>query len=301
MDTQTLRIFVDVARRESFAAVARDRNCDPSSISRAVALLEDDLGVRLFHRTTRSLTLTEAGELYLRRVEGVTQELDAARDEAVASTSGPNGVLRLTASVAFGMRCLAPLLPAFRTAFPGLKLELILTDANLDLVAERIDLAIRLGPSIAADVVGVKLFTTTYRVCASPAYLAKSLPLATPADITQHSCLLFSLPEFRTRWLFRDQTGAVTEVPVHGDIVISNAMALRDCALSGLGPVLLADWLISEDIKARRLLDLFPCHQVTATSFETAAWLLYPSRAFLPNKVRVTIDFLKAHLGKRRG
>jgi DNA-binding transcriptional LysR family regulator len=110
--------------------------------------------------------------------------------------------------------------------------------------------------------------------------------------------LLFALPEFRRSWLFRDTKGIVDEVPVRGDMVISNALALRDCAIAGLGPALLADWLIDEDIAAGRLVHLFPDYQAAATTFETAAFMLYPSRAFLPNKVRVTIDFLRRHLGR---
>lgn len=293
MDLTALRAFVDVARRGNFAAAARVRNVDPSSMSRIIASLEEELGLRLFQRTTRRLALTEAGERYLRRVESLVDELDQARDDALAVGAGPVGTLRMTASVAFGRACVVPLLPEYRAAFPMLKLELILTDDNLDLVAERLDLAVRLAPSIDADVVGVRLFATRYRVCASPGYLEKAPPLAVPRDLRHHRCLLFTLPEFRSRWLFRAANARVQEVPVDGDVVISSALALRDCALAGMGPTLLADWLIDDDIAQGRLLDVFPAHRVAATSFDTAAWLLYPSRAFLPNKVRVSIDFFR--------
>ena len=297
MDLEALRIFSEVARRGGFSAVARDRGLDPSSVSRAIGMLESDLGVRLFQRTTRRLTLTEAGGLYLDRIEALIDGLDAARDEALAITTGPAGTLRLTASVAFGHACLTPLLPAFRAAFPALRLELLLSDANLDLVAERIDLAIRLGPSVEADVVGIKLLDTRYKVCASPSYLTAAPPLATPDDLRDHRCLRFSLPEFRARWLFRTGDGPVGEVPVDGDLVVSNALVLRDCALAGLGPALLPDWLIETDLTQGALVDCFPDHRIAATGFDTAAWLLYPSRTFLPNKVRVAIDFLRQRLG----
>ena len=296
MDTDSMRLFVEVARRGNFAAVARDRDVDPSSVSRAVALLEDELGVRLFQRTTRRVMLTEAGEIYLARVSALVDELDYARDEARGASAGPAGTLRLTASVAFGYTCLVPLLPEFRQRFPGVKLELLLTDAVLDLVAERVDLAVRLGRRFDADFIATKLFDTQYRVCASPAYLKGKKAPKSPEELQQHSCLLFALPDFRSRWLFRDRKGAVQEVPVHGDVTILNALALRACALAGMGPVLLANWLIDEDIKKGRLIDLFPKYRVTATEFDTAIWLLYPSRSHLPNKVRVMIDFLKQHL-----
>ena len=132
MDLGVLRIFIDVARRGGFSPVARDRDLDPSSVSRTIAVLEAELGVRLFQRTTRRLTLTEAGGLYFDRIEALVDHLDAARDDALAISTGPLGTLRLTASVAFCQACLMPLLPAFRQAFPALKLELLLSDANLD-------------------------------------------------------------------------------------------------------------------------------------------------------------------------
>ncbi|BAC91699.1 LysR family transcriptional regulator [Gloeobacter violaceus] len=298
METEALRLFVEVTRRGSFAAVARDRRIDPSLVSRAVASLEHDLGVRLLQRTTRRLALTEAGERYLGRIEPLVDELDRAREAVLVLSTGPIGTLRLTASVAFGQRCLVPLLPQLRSSFPQLRLELLLTDAKLDLVGERIDLAIRLGPAVPGDGVRVKWFDTHYRVCASPAYLQRAHSLRDPAELPAHRCLLFALPEFRSQWRFRDAEGIVSEVPVDGDIVISNALALRECTLAGMGPALLAHWLIDEDIAQGRLVDLFPAYRASATDFETAAWLIYPSWTFLPYKVRVVVDFLKQYLAE---
>ena len=298
METKSLRLLVDVARRGSFAAAARAHDLDPSSVSRIVAQAEREIGARLFQRTTRRLSLTEAGGAYLGRVEPLLDELDKAEDEVRAVRAGPTGTLRMTASVAFGQRCIVPLLPRFAQDFAGLGLDLQLTDANLDLVAERIDLGIRLGPGVGGNLVRAKLMDTRYRVCASPAYLAAAPDLTRPEDLGGHDCLLFALPDYRTRWRFRGGDGRVAEVPVNGRIVMSNALALRDAAIAGLGPALLADWLVDEDIAERRLVDLFPDCRATATSFETAAWLVYPSRAFLPMKVRAAIDFLRRHVGR---
>ncbi len=220
------------------------------------------------------------------------EELERARDEVISTRADPVGTLRLTASVAFGEMWLVPLLPEFRETFPRLKLELMLTDANLDLVAERVDLAIRLAPTDPPDVIGVKLFATHYRVCASPGYIERHGAPLMPAALGEHSSLLLALPEFRSRWLFR--RGAESEdVAVQGDLVISTPLALRSAALAGLGPALLADWLCGADVAAGRLVDLYPEHEVTATSFDTAAWLLYPSRDHLPRKTRAAADFLR--------
>ncbi len=297
MDLQDLSLFVEVARQGSFAAVARDRGIDPSSVSRSIAGLEARLGLRLFQRTSRQMVLTEAGELYLARLPGVIDEMERLRDEAASLRSGPVGTIRLTASVAFGQVCLLPLLPAFSAAFPRLKLELILRDANLDLVAERIDLAIRLGPSVRADVIGVKLMQTRYRAVASPEYLAAAGAPMQPSDLALRPCLLLSLTGFRSRWVFRSK-GVQEDVPVAGQFILSNPLAVRAGVLAGLGPALLADWVIDRDLSAGRLVDLFPDHEVTATTFDTAAWLLYPSRAYLPRKTRSVIDFLRASFRK---
>ncbi len=121
-----------------------------------------------------------------------------------------------------------------------------------------------------------------------------------PADLSVVASLLFTYPDFRSRWLFRNSRNVVTEVPVRGDILISNALALRECALADLGPALLPNWLIDEDIAKRRLVHLFPTYDATATTFDTAAFVLYPNRAFLPTKVRLTIDFLRQQLLRRR-
>lgn len=299
MDLETIDIFVSVSHRGSFSLVARERGIDPSSVSRSISGLEAALGVRLFQRSTRRLTLTEAGTLYLARVEGLVTALGEAGDEVRATAEQPVGTLRMTASLAFGSVLLTPLLPKFRAAYPQVSLDLNFSDGNLDLVGERIDLAIRLAPSIRADVIGAKLFDTRYVVCASPDYCASAPALDVPSDLRRHRCLRFSLPEFRTRWLFRNAEGVTEQVPVDGDVILSNPLSLLDCARVGMGPALLPNWLIRDDLARGALVACLPGYEATATSFDTAAWLLYPSRTFVPNKVRVMIDFLRRELHGR--
>ena len=138
-----LQIFVEVIRQGSFAAVARDRNLDPSSVSRAIAGLEAELGVRLFQRTTRQLSPTEAGTAYFERIEPLVEEMQQANNLATDMSRQPKGTLRVTASVSFGQKCIVPLLPNFGTLYPDLTVDLLLTDAVVDLFAERIDVALR--------------------------------------------------------------------------------------------------------------------------------------------------------------
>jgi DNA-binding transcriptional LysR family regulator len=296
MDTVELSLFVAVAREGSFAGAARELNLDPSAVSRAVASLESQLKVRLFQRTTRQMTLTDAGRLYLTRIAPLVEELDRARDEVRSSRSDPTGVVRVTASVAFGQIYIVPRLAVFRREFPRLNLELILSDANLDLVADRIDAAIRLGPTHRADVQAERLFDTHYRVCASPSYLTRMGRPTTPEALRGHDCVVMPLPDYRSRWLFKLQE-TLSEVSIKGSFILSTALAVRTAALDGLGPALLPDWLVRDDLKLATLIDLFPDHQVSATTFDTAAWLLYPSANYLPNRVQATMSFLRREFG----
>ncbi|WP_299142733.1 LysR family transcriptional regulator [uncultured Tateyamaria sp.] len=295
MDTDALRTLQLVAHHQSFAGAARVQDVDPSSVSRLVATVEAQLGLRLFQRSTRQLTVTEAGALYLSRVGPLLDDLDLARDAAVRIGTQPGGRVRLTASVAFGQEVIVPQLGALRRQLPEIELELVLSDQTLDLVAAQVDIAVRLAPAPKGDLISTRLMSTRYRVVASPAYIAEHGAPPTPAALAAHDCLRMTLPDYRTEWRFLTG-GAETVVHVSGPLLISNALALRAAARAGLGPALLADWMTDSDIARGDLVDLFPHHAVTATAFDTAAWLLYPSRAYLPAKVRAVIDFLRAQL-----
>ena len=301
MEIRTLELFTAVARRGSFAAVAKELDIDPSSVSRAIGDLETELGLRLFQRTTRSMTLTEAGDLYLGHIGPLLEELSHAREAATQMSGLPRGLLRITASVTFGQMRIVPLLPAFRARCPDIEIECLFTDANVDLVSERIDVAVRLAPVVEGDLIAAKLMDTRYRVVASPAYLAAHAPLEVPSDLLDHRVLLFNLRPYRTNWLFRDRRGREESVPISGDITLAPAGSLLSAALLGLGPALLPDWLVDDAIANGDLVEVFPQHRATATTFETAAWLVYPSRAYLPSKVRVFADFLKEHMPHHRG
>lgn len=296
MDIDALRTVALVAQQGSFASAARVLGMDPSSVSRAVANVEASLGLRLFQRNTRVLRITEEGDIYLRRIRPLLDELDHAREEASHVRSTPSGVLKFTASVAFAHECIVPHLGAFGRLFPEITVELLPSDATLDIAAEGIDLAVRLATAPEGDLVTTRLLRTRYLVCASPDYVAQAGMPADPRALSDLDCLRFALPAYRTRWRFRTSGEELIDVPVRGRLVISNALSLREAAREGLGPALLADWLVARDLEAGRLVSLFPDYECTATSFDTGAWALYPSRSYLPRKVRVMIDFLRARL-----
>jgi DNA-binding transcriptional LysR family regulator len=293
MELSVLQTFVDVVKQGGFAAVARDRNIDPSSVSRAIASLEEELGIRLLQRTTRRLSPTEAGMAYFQRIEPLVEEMQQAIDIAADMSEQPKGTLRITASVSFGLKRIVPLLSGFRSMYPDLTVDLLLTDTTVDLFTERIDLAIRLGLLADSTLIAQRLMKTRYFVCASPQYLQQMGHPKIPNDIEKHNCLLFPLAGFRLRWRFKNSDREETEVLVQGDTIISNAIALQQCAIAGMGLALLPNWLIEDDLRDGRLVNVFPSYDVTATEFDTAAWLVYPSRAYVPLKVRVFIDFLK--------
>lgn len=204
----------------------------------------------------------------------------------------------MTASVAFAEVCIVPLLRDFHTLYSEMAIELLPTDETLDLAANGMDLGIRLGPAPTGDLITTKIMSTRYLVCASPEFIGARGPISSPQELSTQNCLRFALPEFRTRWRFRPKDGPVLDVPVSGNTVIANALSLRRAAIDGLGPVLLADWLVRDDIASGALVELFPDHACTATEFDTAAWALYPSRAYLPRRVRVMIDFLRERLNE---
>lgn len=300
MDIDQLRIFVEVARQGSFAGAARVLGLDPSKVTRAVAGLEAELGVKLLQRTTRQVSLTAGGENYLGQVSPLLTELELAAEQARAGSGQLRGLVRITASVAYGQTVLVPLLPLLHKQHPGLELDLLLSDSVVDLVTQRVDIALRLGPSVSSSLIGQRLCSMRFRVVASPAYLRRHGRPRRPADLSNCQCLRFPLPGYRTLWRFRESAeGVVEDVPIQGWLVASTALALRQAAIDGLGPALLADWLIHDDLREGRLVDLFPAIEATATQFDSAVWLLYASReAQLPQRVRAVLALLRKHLGR---
>lgn len=297
MELDQIKLFAEVARQGSFAAAARAHGLDPSSVSRAIASLEDGLGVRLFQRSTRRVSLTEAGATFLRLAEPALDELDRARDAARSLTSGPNGVVRITTSLAFGTAILTPALKDLKRQHPHLAVDLVMTDEVLDLIAEKIDLAIRLGPMPSEGGVISKLVDTRYYAVASPDYLQNRPMPEEPEALSLHRCLRMGFDGRRSIWRFKPHgRGDVVEVAVDGDVAISSPLALREAAREGLGPTLLPDWLVADDIAEGRLLDLLPKWWAAADSFDAGAWAVYPSRNFLPGKTRAVMDFLKRRL-----
>ena len=295
MKIEDLILFIDVYKKGSFARVARDRGIAPSSVSRAVAGLEKALGFTLFYRTTRRLAPTEAGQNYFSRIESLLEDLVQSAEVAGTISKAPRGSLRILAPVSFSLLNLLPILPEFMHLYPEIQLDLLLTDALLDLVENRIDVAIRLGPLSDSSYLARKLSPMRSHVCASPAYLDLFGKPGHPQDLSQHNCLLLDMPGFGSRWYFRKRTGsgATIHVDVSGRLITSNAIAIKQFAVYGIGIILQGEWIVGRELADGTLIDLFPGYETTASYFDNAAWILRPPRLHETAKVRVFLDFLQ--------
>lgn len=298
MDLETLYLFIEVVQQRSFAKVARARNIDPSSVSRAIARLESELGIRLFQRSTRKLEITEIGEIYFQKIVPLVDELESAQQIAIDTHQKPQGNLRVTASSTFAQQRIVPLLPQLAKLYPDLSIELILTDFYLDLIEERIDVAIRLGTLQDSSYMVKHLRKMKFYICVSSDYLDKYGQPQTPQDIKNHNCLLFPRARHNLDWLFKDKTEKITEIKIRGKYLLTNSLAIKQCAIAGMGLALLPDWLVDRELKSGKLIRLFAEYDVTATNFDSSIWLLYPSRAYIPAKTKVFIDYIFDNLGK---
>ena len=292
MDVSTLKLFVEVMLRRNFTEVAKTERMAPSSVSRAIASLETELGTRLFQRSTRKLEPTEAGLRYFERIAPLLEELTEAGMMVADSVGRPEGTLRVSAPAVFGQMFLVPVVMELHNKYPDLTTELLLNDAYVDLVGERIDVAIRLGSLSDSSYIARRVRAIRYYICASPEYLKRHGAPATPQGLAQHECLLFPRGEYSLSWLFRDAANNVEEVQIDGRCLITNSESIRHCALSGMGLALLPDWLVEPDIESGKLQTLFDDYEVTATDYDSAIWILQPSRAYVPLKAKVFVEHL---------
>ena len=292
MDLEILKIFVEVVEKGNFATVARVRNIAPSSISRTIAKLEKELGIRLFQRTTRKLQPTEAGIIYYRRVASIIQDLQVANAMASDAVNTPTGTLRVTASTVFAQQKIIPLLPEFADHYPSLKISMLLLDSYVDLIAENIDVAIRLGTLEDSSYRFKKLRSLKFYICASPQYLQKNGEPKLPSDLSKHNCLLFPRRINNFKWSFKNDDQHISEVEIQGKYLLTNSAAIKQCTIAGMGISLLPDWLVETDIRSGNLVTLFNEYEVTATDYHSGIWLLYPSREYTPLKTQLFMDYL---------
>ncbi|KVF32830.1 LysR family transcriptional regulator [Burkholderia vietnamiensis] len=289
-----LRAFVEVAEAGGFSSAGRRLELAASSVVRAVDALEASLGTVLFNRTTRQVTLSDAGVVYYARAKRVLEEL-ADADALVADRgSEPSGPLRVSVPVAYGLRRIAPHVAALLARHPKLDIDLQLTDERVDLVTSRIDVAIRLGDAApSADVVARPLGTFRRHVVASPGHLDAHGTPATPGDLVDHACLRFHFGVDQQAWTFVGAQGT-TQVVVAGRLKSNHSEVLREAALDGAGIALLPDWLVDADVEAGRLRRLFDDYDVTPGAARAVITALYLPNQRGSKRVAAFIDFVAA-------
>jgi DNA-binding transcriptional LysR family regulator len=288
-----IEAFVRVAECGSFSKAAERLHSSKSVVSRHVGALEAELGARLLHRTTRALTLTEAGRSYLERATRILADLAEANASVGQLQAAPRGRLRVSAPMSFGVLHLAPALPDFLNRYPDVELDMIMNDRYVDLVDEGFDVAVRIGKLEDSSLVARKLAPMRRTVSAAPAYLEKRGTPQSPDDLRAHECLCYSNVGLSEEWRFVRPDGRPWPVEVHGRLHANNGDALRAAALGGCGLAVLPSFLVGRDFQSGALVSVLEKFMAQ----DSAVYAVYPHARHLSPKVRAFVDFLAERFG----
>ncbi|WP_260261946.1 LysR family transcriptional regulator [Vibrio intestinalis] len=281
--------FVAVAETMSFTAAAKRLDTSVAQVSRRVSALEERLAVKLLNRTTRKVTLSEAGQLYFQQCKALVEGLEQAELAVTQMQAEPKGKLKITAPVTYGEMHIAPLLNQFLLQYPKLDLELSLTNQTVDLIETGCDVAIRLGRLQDSTLIAKKLSSRQLFVCASEHYLSRFGVPHTLSEIHHHQCLVGSIDY----WHFREQ-GKERSIRVSGRIRCNSGYALLDAAKQGLGLVQLPDYYVQQAMQQGELVEVLADYR----DEREGIWALYPQNRNLSPKVRLLIDFLAEKLNE---
>jgi DNA-binding transcriptional LysR family regulator len=287
-----IQVFVAVVENSGFSAAARTLGISKSAVSKRINQLEAHLGVRLLHRTTRKLSLTEAGERYF---EHAAQALTAAgqAEDAVTELQGePQGNLKISSPMSFGRLHVAPLIPKLLQRYPKLQIDLVMDDRKVDLVAGGFDVAIRAGNLPTSTLIARKLAPLRQVLCASPDYIDRYDRPGTPAELSSHNCLLYSYSSDANEWTLIGEGGPET-VTVSGSYQVNNSEALLEALREGIGIGRLPTFVAGPDLKTGRLVKLFESYSLP----DFTIYAVFPERQYLPAKVRAFLDFAIEYIG----
>lgn len=290
-----LRCFVRSVELGSFSKAAQERGIKVSTVSRYVAALEEDLGAALLNRSTHRLHLTQTGGMLYDDAVRILADLDQARARASSSNKNPEGRLRVTIPTAFGRMHVVPRLAEFMERYPKISLEVMLADANIDLIETGMDLAIRIGALADSAMIARRLAPHLRVLCAAPSYLECNALLTQPSDLARHEALLFSLAPRRTWHFEHRETAETVDVEVSGRLLANETEALLACARAGQGIALLPTWAVYGDVERGDLVALLPQWRAAlAPGIDQAIWVIYPPKKIVAPKVRVFIAFLNS-------
>ena len=290
-----MQAFAAVADQGSFVAAARALGSSKASVSRSVADLEARLGVRLMQRTTRRLTLTTEGHLFLERCRDALAQIEDAENEIQLASTLPRGLVRANVPVTFGNLHLAPLWGEFLARFPQVELDITLADRVVDLVEEGYDLAVRIGRLPSSTLISRQVASDHAVLCAAPAYLERHGWPQELADLERHRTIGYTYLATGDRWVFLGPDGEAS-VRVLPRLRANSGDTCRAAALAGQGIIQQPTFLIGEDLRAGRLLPILPAWR----GQDFGIHLVYPSRRFLPPKMRALLAFLAERLGAMR-
>ena len=298
LDLNAARVLVRVVQQGSFRSAARVLGMPKTTVSRKVAELEEQLGVQLLLRTTRTLALTDAGTAFVEEAEGAIARLEAAEAAVAELHAEPRGTLRVTTTIPLGQQILAPIVAAFVAAYPAVEVVVHLTDRPVDLVSERYDIAIRAGALPDSSLVGQRIGSSTYRIVASPAYLAARGAPVRPADLSSHDCLRFAKAgvAVRTTWPFQVGKRAV-DVPVRGRLVSDDFAVLRAAAECGAGIARLPSAVTHASLRDGALVGILDGFAPPPTPLH----LLHAGSHRLPSRTRAFLDFAYPRLVRAVG
>ena len=290
---KALQTFLEVAKTESLSAVARDEGVTPAMVGRRIDQLEDRLGVKLFKRSTRKITLTPEGSAFFETVRVILDDLAAAEETITIGSKNATGRLIVSAPTAFGRQHIATHIPQFLTENPTLAVTLHLSERLVDLKNERVDLAIRIADLKNADLIAVRLAHNHRVVVGAPAYIKRAGKPQVLADLVRHNCLVTSSEDgLADTWHFQDK-GVPQHVKVVGNMHCNDGAVLTRWALAGQGLAWRSAWEVADKIADQRLIEVLPKFSAPGNDI----YAVYPERKFLPAKVRLFIDFLKRTFG----
>jgi len=300
MDTiRSLQYFVRAVELGSLSAVAREQGTTQPTVSKIVAALEQDLGVRLLERSTASLAPTVQGRRFYERAKGILEEYDEAVADVRGDMAGAAGLLRVNAPVALGQFRLNAIVQDFLRAYPGMQIELVLNDRMADLVEEGVDVALRLGSDLPPNAIARRVAGSPRLLVAAPSYLRERGTPARPEDLRQHDYIRFAWLPGGDDVTLHDRRGAQPGITVRttGRFRVNNALAIRDSLLAGAGIGLCPEWLVHDLIAARKLKHVLRDWQGDVQEVH----LLYPSRRYQPLRARLFMDFVQQRLAALPG
>lgn len=284
-----LEAAIAIARRRSFRAASADLGISPTALSQMIAGFEAGLGVRLFNRTTRSVSPTSAGDQFLAAVEPAVDAINHALDTVKSHRDEPAGTLRINSSVGAARRILSPIILEFVRNYPGMQVDFVTEDRPIDIVAEGFDAGIRPGDLVPGDMIAVHLEPMQqFAVVGSPAYFANRPVPETPRDLAQHTCIRARMPSGKMyRWEF-EQDGRAFALDVPGQLTLDDAGLMLEAVLAGSGLAYLAEWWVRDSIRDGRLVRVLD----SFTPASAGLCLYYPSRRYQPAGLRALISFI---------